>query len=62
MKLNKEALKQIIKEELEAVLDESQLLDRYSKNKEEEKLFNIDAEIKTLLESLNKKEDTNETE
>jgi len=36
MKLNKETLKQIIKEELEAVLDESQLLDRYSKNKEEE--------------------------
>ena len=30
--------------------------------KEEEKLFSIDAEIKTLLESLNKKEDTNETE
>ena len=29
--------------------------------KEEEKLFNIDAEIKTLLESLNRKEDTNET-
>ena len=29
--------------------------------KEEEKLFNIDAEIKTLLESLNKKDDTNET-
>ena len=30
--------------------------------KEEEKLFSIDADIKTLLESLNKKEDTNETE
>jgi len=30
--------------------------------KEEEKLFNIDAEIKTLLESLNKKEDTDETQ
>ena len=29
--------------------------------KEEEKLFNIDAEIKNLLESLNKKDDTNET-
>ena len=28
---------------------------------EEEKLFNIGAEIKTLLESLNKKEDTDET-
>ena len=29
--------------------------------KEEEKLFTIDAEIKTLLESLNKKGDTDET-
>jgi len=36
MRINKETLKRIIKEELEAVLDESQLLDRYSKNKEEE--------------------------
>ena len=30
--------------------------------KEEEKLFSIDAEIKTLLESLNKKEDSGETQ
>ncbi len=29
--------------------------------KEEDKLFSIDAEIKTLLESLNKKDDTDET-
>ena len=36
MKVNKKTLKEIIKEELEAVLDESQLLDRYSKDKEEE--------------------------
>ena len=36
MKLDKETLKRIIKEELESVLDESQLLDRYSKDKEEE--------------------------
>ena len=36
MKLNKETLKQIIKEELEAVLGESRLLDGYSKDKEEE--------------------------
>ena len=36
MKLNKETLMQIIKEELEAVLSESRLLDRYSKDKEEE--------------------------
>jgi hypothetical protein len=36
MKLNKETLKRIIKEELNNVLDESQLLDRYSKDKEEE--------------------------
>ena len=36
MKLNKETLMQIIKEELEAVLDESRLLGRYTKDKEEE--------------------------
>ena len=36
MKLDRETLKQIIKEELEAVLGESRLLDRYSKDKEEE--------------------------
>jgi len=36
MKLNKQTLKRIIKEELQTVLDESQLLDRYSKDKEEE--------------------------
>jgi|GEM_PF-5448942 len=36
MKLNKEALKQIIKEELEAVLDESKLLRQFSKDKEDE--------------------------
>ena len=29
--------------------------------KEEEKLFSIDADIKNLLESLNKKEETDET-
>ena len=36
MKLSKQTLKRIIKEELEAVLHESQLLDRYTKDKEEE--------------------------
>ena len=36
MKLNKETLKQIIKEELDAVLGESRLLDRYVKDKDEE--------------------------
>lgn len=36
MKLTEAKLKEIIKEELEAVLDESQLLDRYLKGKEEE--------------------------
>lgn len=36
MKLNKETLKQIIKEELEAVLDESQLLKKYARGKEQE--------------------------
>lgn len=36
MKLSKETLKRIIKEELDAVLGESRLLDRYSKDKEEE--------------------------
>jgi hypothetical protein len=36
MKLNKETLKQIIKEELEAVLGESRILSKYTKDKEEE--------------------------
>ena len=36
MKLNEEALKQIIKEELEAVLGESRILNKYVKDKEEE--------------------------
>jgi len=36
MKLNKETLKRIIKEELASVLDESQMLDKYMKGKEEE--------------------------
>ena len=36
MKLSKETLKQIIKEELDAVLDESRLLDRYTKDKKRE--------------------------
>lgn len=36
MKLNKETLKQIIKEELEDILDESRLIGQYSKDKEEE--------------------------
>ena len=36
MKLKRETLERIIKEELDAVLDESRLLDRYSKDKEEE--------------------------
>ena len=36
MKLNKETLKRIIKEELDNVLGESRLLDRYTKDKEEE--------------------------
>ena len=36
MKLNKETLKQIIKEELEAVLGESRLLRQFSKDKEDE--------------------------
>ena len=36
MKLKKETLKQIIKEELDAVLGESRLLDRYVKDKDEE--------------------------
>lgn len=36
MKLNKQALKQIIKEELEAVLDETRLLKKYTKAKEQE--------------------------
>ena len=36
MKLNKETLKQIIKEELESFLDESRLIGKYTKDKEEE--------------------------
>jgi hypothetical protein len=36
MKLNKETLKQIIKEELEAVLDETRLLKKYMRGKESE--------------------------
>ena len=36
MKLNKETLIQIIKEELEAVLDETQLLKKYMKGKDQE--------------------------
>lgn len=36
MKLNKKILKQIIKEELEAVLDETQLLKKYIRGKESE--------------------------
>ena len=36
MKLNKKTLKQIIKEELEAVLSESRILSKYTKDKEEE--------------------------
>tara|TARA_R100001079_G_scaffold64104_1_gene33238 strand:- start:1386 stop:1922 length:537 start_codon:yes stop_codon:yes gene_type:complete len=36
MKLKRETLKQIIKEELEAVLDESQLLKKYTRGKEQE--------------------------
>ena len=38
MKLNKETLKQIIKEELEAVLDESALLKKFKRKKENELL------------------------
>ena len=38
MKLNKETLKQIIKEELEAVLDESALLKRHMKDRKRELL------------------------
>ncbi len=38
MKLKRETLKQIIKEELEAVLDESSLLKRYKREKESELL------------------------
>ena len=38
MKLNKETLMQIIKEELEAVLDESALLKKYSRKKKSELL------------------------
>ncbi len=36
MKLNKETLKRIIKEELQAVLDETQLLKKYMKGKDQE--------------------------
>tara|TARA_R110002153_G_scaffold61391_1_gene165702 strand:+ start:228 stop:590 length:363 start_codon:yes stop_codon:yes gene_type:complete len=53
MRLNKETLKRIIKEEMEAFLDESRLLDKYVKSKEEEFKGHLDAMGKPPEETFN---------